>query len=483
VFLERYLTEARHVEVQVFGDSHGNVVHLFERECSIQRRHQKVVEEAPSPGVTEATAKAMYEAATSLAREIGYLGAGTVEFMVAGAGEAQEFFFLEMNTRLQVEHPVTEQTTGLDLVEWQLRVAQGEPLPLTQQQIVRTGHAVEVRLYAEDPANGYLPNTGTLALAQWPAAEGIRVDTGVVTGSEISALYDPMIAKVIAHGPDRRTAAARLAGYLHALPILGLTTNRESLAAILAEDDYLAGETTTAYLEAHPAVLAPTLPRDVERRAALAAVLADRAQRTPGSGPPVAPGWRNVPAPPGTPHPAPPVAPGWRNVPAPPQFARVGLPEPITLRWQSTGGELAVEVVDGDPFTGEVRDTFTARSDGDRLEIDGISAAHEVAIIGREALVLVDGRRVPGRLLPRFEDAHAGGGAAGPATPVPGTVTLVEVAVGDTVAAGQTLVILEAMKMEHRILADTDGVVAQVLVQPGMSVDAHQVVVVLEEPS
>ncbi len=462
VFLERYLTEARHVEVQIFGDTYGNVVHLFERECSVQRRHQKVVEEAPSPGATDATRTAMFTAATALAREIGYVGAGTVEFMVAGEGESQEFFFLEMNTRLQVEHPVTEETTGLDLVEWQLHVAQGGRLPLTQEQIARSGHAIEVRLYAEDPANGYLPNTGTLTLADWPAAAGVRVDTGVVTGSEISSLYDPMIAKVIAGDASREATSARLAAYLEGLPIMGLTTNRESLAAILREADYLAGATTTDYLDTHPEVLAPTLTVDQQRRAALAAVLVDRAGRAPSL-----------------------VAPGWRNVRAVPQFARVGLPEARTLRWHRIGEELHVEVIHGDPFTGEVLDAFTARGSIDdgilRLEIDGVAAAHEVRIIGEEALVLVGGRSVPVRLLPRFEDTSHGGGAAGPATPVPGTVTIVDVAPGDAVTAGQTLVILEAMKMEHRITADTDGVVAQVLVKPGMSVDAHQVVVVLEE--
>lgn len=456
VFLERYLTSARHVEVQVFGDTHGNAVHLFERECSIQRRHQKVVEEAPSPGATDATRAAMFAAATALTREIGYVGAGTVEFMVAGQGAAQEFFFLEMNTRLQVEHPVTEATTGLDLVEWQLRVARGEPLPLNQDEIARSGHAVEVRLYAEDPANGYLPNTGTLDLMEWPDVADIRVDTGVVTGSEISALYDPMIAKVIGFGPDRGTASARLADYLAQLPLVGLTTNRESLAEILREADYLAGATTTDYLDTHPDVLAPQLPADTRRRALLAAALAGR----PGGGL---------------------VSAGWRNVRAVREFARVAAPDPVTLRWFRNGDALEVETTDGDPFTGETTDAFTATIRPDRLEIDGVSVPHSVTRVGDVALVHLAGTSVPVQLLPRFEDAALGGGAAGPATPVPGTVTIVDVEPGEAVAAGQTLVILEAMKMEHRITADQDGVVAQVLVQPGMSVDAHQVVVVLED--
>lgn len=450
VFLERYLSNARHVEVQVFGDTHGNVVHLFERECSIQRRHQKVVEESPSPGATDATRAAMFEAAKSLASEIGYVGAGTVEFMVAGEGEEQEFFFLEMNTRLQVEHPVTEETTGVDLVEWQIRVARGEALPLAQDQIQQCGHAIEVRLYAEDPANGYLPNTGTLLIADWVSAPGIRVDTGVQSGSEVSALYDPMLAKVIASGADRPTTARTLADYLEALPILGLRTNRESLAAILREPDFLTGQTTTDYLQTHD-VLDPPLTPEQTRRALLAAV-------------------------------APQVA--WRNVAAVPQFARVtlerGTTEPQILRW--SGDQMAI-TPDGNPFTAEPIDSFTAVVHGTGVEIEGIRAEHCVRRVGDQVLVDVLGHSIPVRLLPRFVDSQFAGGAAGPSTPVPGTVTVVAVAAGDTVSAGQTLVILEAMKMEHRITADTDGIVAQVLVAPGQSVDAHQVVVVLEDPA
>ena len=221
VFLERYLERGRHVEVQVFGDTHGSVVHLFERECSIQRRHQKVVEESPSPGATPATLERMYAAAVAAARAIDYVGAGTVEFMVAGEGETQEFFFLEMNTRLQVEHPVTEEVTGLDLVEWQVRVAAGEPLPLAQAQITRSGHAIEVRLYAEDPARGYLPGMGRIVCFEADPAPGIRVESGVQTGSEVSAFYDPMLAKVIAHGPTREVAAATLATSLEGLRVAG----------------------------------------------------------------------------------------------------------------------------------------------------------------------------------------------------------------------------------------------------------------------
>ena len=490
VFLERFLKRSRHVEVQVFGDRHGNTVHLFERECSIQRRHQKVVEEAPSPGATDATREAMFAAAISLAGGIGYVGAGTVEFLVAGEGAEQEFFFLEMNTRLQVEHPVTEETTGLDLVEWQIRVARGEPLPLKQDQIGRQGHAIEVRLYAEDPANGYLPNTGTLQLFHL-ATPRIRFDSGFAPGREVTSLYDPMLAKVIVHAADRRTAAAELAAALDRLEVLGVTTNRASLAAVLREEDFLAGATTTDYLDEHPAVLAPALGDGQRRRALLTAVLGVREQDRAMSGRPQS------------------AAPGWRNVPAVAEFERVQLlwagasEEELVIRWRRCDERLAVELVAGEPFTGEVIDTFAAAvrtsADGSglRLEIDGVE---ESALIlpgaggsdrprdpSRErevlALLAADSVTVPVRLLPRFPDSALAGGAAGPSTPVPGTVTLVNVSPGDTVSAGDTLVVLEAMKMEHSIVADADGVVAEVLVSPGQSVDAHQVVVVLADDS
>ena len=298
VFLERYLERGRHVEVQVFGDTHGNVVHAFERECSIQRRHQKVVEESPSPGATAVTLERMYAAAVAAARAIDYVGAGTVEFMVAGEGEAQEFFFLEMNTRLQVEHPVTEEVTGLDLVEWQIRVAAGESLPLTQEQITRSGHAIEVRLYAEDPARGYLPGMGRIECFEADAAPGIRVESGVETGSEVSAFYDPMLAKVIAHGPTREVAAATLATSLEGLRVAGVPTNRESLAAILRSPGFLSGDTTTAFLDENPHVAVPVLERrELALHLAAAALGLAEQERVGQPWAALAPaGWRNIPA-------------------------------------------------------------------------------------------------------------------------------------------------------------------------------------------
>ena len=461
VFLERYLTESRHVEVQVFGDAHGNVVHLGERECSIQRRHQKIVEESPSPGLATHLAEPMYAAAVSLARAIGYVGAGTVEFIVAGDGDGQEFFFLEMNTRLQVEHPVTEMVTGLDLVEWQIRIARGEPLPRTQEEIAPCGHAIEVRLYAEDPSRGYLPNTGTLELFEIPA--GVRVDSGVESGSVVSAYYDPMLAKVIAQAVDRPTAAAQLARGLRASRIHGLVTNRESLVAILQSERFLAGDTTTAFLDHEPTTLAPETPPAVIDRH-LTAIAAHGGEAVAG-----------VPR-------------GWRNVPSVPELIGVtplGSEDGPTIAYRESRDGLRVNVVpvgaDAHLEPGHDVGTASVAVDGGQVTVtlDGVRVTHDVAAY--HGLVCVDDGlwSTQWRIRPRFADLDAGAAAAGPSTPVPGTVTVVEVTAGDHVTAGQTLVVLEAMKMEHRITADADGIVSEVLVEPGQSVDAHQVVAVL----
>jgi propionyl-CoA carboxylase alpha chain len=461
VFLERYLTESRHVEVQVFGDTHGNVVHLGERECSIQRRHQKIVEESPSPGLAPHLAEPMYAAAVSLASSIGYVGAGTVEFIVAGEGDAQEFYFLEMNTRLQVEHPVTEMVTGLDLVEWQIRVARGELLPRTQGEIAPCGHAIEVRLYAEDPSRGYLPNTGTLECFEVPG--GVRTDSGVESGSIVSAYYDPMLAKVIAQAADRPTAAAQLARALRASRIHGLVTNRESLIAILQSPRFLAGDTTTAFLDHEVGTLAPEIPADVFDRH-LTAIAAHGSDDVAG-----------VPR-------------GWRNVPSVPELIGVtplGDDDGPTIAYRESRDGLRVSVVpagaDAHLETGREIGSAQTAVDGDRVTVilNGVRVAHEVVAYG-DLLCVDDGLwSTQWHVRPRFADLDAGASAAGPSTPVPGTVTVVEVAAGDRVAAGQTLVVLEAMKMEHRITADADGVVMEVLVAPGQSVDAHQVVAVL----
>ncbi|MDI1289496.1 MAG: biotin carboxylase N-terminal domain-containing protein, partial [bacterium] len=294
IFVERYLAGARHVEVQVFGDVHGNVVHLFERECSIQRRHQKVIEEAPSPGVTQEVRVRLHAAAVSLASDIGYVGAGTVEFMVFGSGADQDFSFLEMNTRLQVEHPVTEEITGADLVMWQIAVASGLPLPLTQDQVVLRGHAIEARLYAEDPTNDYLPAMGAVHQFASETRRGLRLDAGVADGSVITPHYDPMLAKVISHAPTRELAAAILSDGLARMTLHLPVTNRDSLVAILRSDPFLEGNTTTSFLDDNADLLSPVLPVLDEQRHAIAVAYVIADLDSPGDPVPLA--WRNVPA-------------------------------------------------------------------------------------------------------------------------------------------------------------------------------------------
>lgn len=470
VFAERFVQPSRHVEVQVFGDHQGHVVHLFERECSIQRRHQKIVEESPAPRLSPATAERMYSAATALARVIGYVGAGTVEFLVtdtsSGSSEAEEFFFLEMNTRLQVEHPVTEAITGLDLVEWQIRVARGEALPLTQGEITRSGHAIEVRLYAEDPANGYLPNTGTIT--RFDIDPEVRVDSGVEAGSQISSYYDPMLAKVIAHAADRPTASAILARALATAQIAGVTTNRDSLVAICRNSDFALGNTTTDFLERHPDLLDPPLDVTTIDRHLIAAVAWESRDH-------------DVPT-------------GWSTVPMPAQLNRFAslddrLRLTVATRWHRDG--LSVVIHDAEAtramevYASEGREVGSATAvilDESTVMVKtaGVSVPVTVHLDG-DIWCISDGQlSTQWRRLPRHGDSALDETSRGPSTPVPGTVTMVNVAVGDRVDVGDCLVVLEAMKMEHRILADASGVVGEVRVRVGESVDAHTVVVVLE---
>ncbi len=489
VFFERYLTGARHVEVQIFGDTHGNVVHLFERECSIQRRHQKIVEESPSPGATTATLDRMYAAAVSLASEIGYVGAGTVEFLVFGEGAAQEFFFLEMNTRLQVEHPVTEAVTGINLVLWQLRVARGDALPLAQSDITRDGHAIEARLYAEDPANGYLPSTGKLIVFDVDPlhAPYCRDDSGFESGDEVSPFYDPMLAKIISHSSDRATATHVLAQNLRLREIAGVTTNRDSLVAILESPEFAAGATTTNFLDMYDRLLdQPLDDAATHNRLLLAATLG--VDWLAGQDAP----WATL------------VFNGWRNVAAVPQrrdWAVDGGPEPVShaVVWSPSSADAGMieirELTPDTGFSGQVtgaryrvageRAVSAAEESGVnlRLELDGIG--RDYAVTSADGFVWVsDGRScVTFRALPRFTDPDAAASAGGSVAPVPGTVVSVEVAPGDEVIEGQTLVVLEAMKMEHRITAAADGTVTEVHVIPGASVDAHQVLVTLDAGS
>jgi 3-methylcrotonyl-CoA carboxylase alpha subunit len=469
VFLERALRGARHVEVQVFGDTRGNLVHLWERECSVQRRHQKVVEECPSPGTTPDTLEQMYAAALAAARAVDYVGAGTVEFLVAGQGGGQEFFFLEMNTRLQVEHPVTEAVTGLDLVRLQLLVAQGEPLPFTQEQVRREGHAVEARVYAEDPARGYLPSTGRLDLVELDPS--VRWDAGVRTGVVVSPHYDAMLAKAVAHAPTRTEALAVLARALERTRIHGVTTNLTGLAHLLRSDEVVSGATTTDLLDARPDLMAPEARDDLLAVHLAAAALVARHRRRVSAGAlGFAPG-------------------GWSNVPFPMQQAVFDVDgRVVEVRYRVDGRTAEVHLDGLGPEPRVLH--LTVREVSDHHADVEVGLRHRVAVESygsseddtRAVPWWTDGGGLRAALMerPRFSGASAESTAAGPSTPVPGTVTAVQVAPGDVVAEGDLLVVVEAMKMEHRITADLAGTVAEVRVSVGQAVDAHEVLVVLE---
>jgi propionyl-CoA carboxylase alpha chain len=468
VFAERYLPAPRHIEVQVFGDTQGNVVHLHERECSIQRRHQKIVEEAPSPAVTPGLRARMGSAAVDLVKSIGYVGAGTVELLLDDA--SGEFYFLEMNTRLQVEHPVTECITGADLVRWQLDVAMGKPLPLSQDQIELRGHAIEVRLYAEDPAQDFLPAFGTLSrYGHQPSEGGLRFDEGVETGSVVSTFYDPMLAKVITHAPTRTEAAARMAVALLAMEIHGVTTNRNYLAAIMAEPRYLAGATTTSYVSQHGDLLdvAPSDARVNEALvvATLAGVIRNRRADTTWSF--GAAGWRSL-----------------RSAPMKVSYRRAGNESALHVAYAPTGRAWMFDIGDEKLVARVIgSEAFGESSERVTVEIDGISSTHTVSFApvhsGQESSVWVNNPagQIDLIVLPKFPIASLAAVAGGPTAPVPGRVVAVNVGPGDSVVAGQVLVIMEAMKMEHKITAAADATIAEVRCAVGNQVDARQVLV------
>jgi propionyl-CoA carboxylase alpha chain len=467
VFVERYVVAPRHVEVQVFADAHGTVVHLFERECSIQRRHQKIVEEAPSPAVDADLRRRMGEAAVAAAAAVGYVGAGTVEFVLAADGT---FAFLEMNTRLQVEHPVTEEITDLDLVELQLRVAAGEALPPEVRHAEITGHAIEVRLYAEDPAAGYLPSTGTVDRFAVPVLEGIRVETGVESGSAVSSHYDPMLAKVVAWAPTRVEAARRLSAALRGAEIHGVTTNRDLLVAVLEHDDFLAGATDTAFLDRFPATdltASRRPPSTVRLHAAAAALARQAANRAAATTWPLAPS-------------------GWRNVPSQPQSVTlrhgdVDLVVTHALRRPPGASGARWEVdVDGEPLDLEVHGTAAAAVD---VTLDGVRRRVRAAAYGDRVEVDSALGSTTFQVVPRFAEPGSALAAGSLVAPMPGSVVRVEVAVGDAVTARQLLLVLEAMKMEHPVTAPADGTVTDVPVAVGQQVTRGQVLAVIEAPA
>jgi acetyl/propionyl-CoA carboxylase alpha subunit len=449
VFLERFVDRPRHVEVQVMADSHGTVVALFERDCSLQRRHQKVVEEAPSPVVDDILRARLCEASVAAAKAVGYVGAGTVEFVVSEDGEPA---FLEMNTRLQVEHPVTELVTGLDLVRLQILVAQGLPLPAEALEATVTGHAVEARLYAEDVPAGYLPATGTVELFDVP--DGVRVDSGVETGSVVSPFYDAMLAKVIAYGATRADACARLAGALERTRVHGVTTNRDLLVRVLRSPEFLGGEVDTGYLDrVDPAVIGGSRADGTTHRLhAVAAALAGSARRRAHASPALPSGWRSVPS----------------------QLQQASY-DGVTVGYAFRRGGLVVEV-DGEPMAVRVVELLPDVVD---LEVDGVRRRIQVHQVGEVAYVdSALGASVLTEVA-RFPEPGSGLTAGSLTAPMPGTVVRVEAEKGQPVAAGDVLVVLEAMKMEHAVRAPVDGTVEDVLVAAGQQVDDGDVLVVV----
>ncbi|MGS2588021.1 ATP-binding protein [Streptomyces hebeiensis] len=481
LLVERWVDRPRHIEIQVLADTHGNVVHLGERECSLQRRHQKIIEEAPSVLLDEATRAAMGAAAVRAARSCGYTGAGTVEFIVPGDDPAS-YFFMEMNTRLQVEHPVTELVVslagapGLDLVEWQLRVASGEALPFGQDDIALTGHAVEARLCAEDPARGFLPSGGTVLRLREPRGVGVRTDSGLVEGAAVGSAYDPMLAKVIAHGPDRATALRRLRAALAETVTLGVPTNAGFLRRLLAHPSVAAGDLDTGLVEREADTLVPgEVPPEVYvaaallRRAAASGAVGGRGARGPAEPSDAARRWVDpfsVPS-------------GWRLGGEPAwtvHHARVPGHDPVTVRLR--GGAADAEVrIDGGPAV-PARLLRTGPADV-TVEWDGLT--HAFAYMpGPEGVWLGrDGDSWDVRdhdpVADALRTAAGAGGVDALTAPMPGTVTVVKVAVGDEVTAGQSLLVVEAMKMEHVISAPHAGVVTELDVTPGTTVAMDQI--------
>jgi acetyl/propionyl-CoA carboxylase alpha subunit len=457
VFLEHFVESPRHIEVQIVGDQHGTVVHLFERECSIQRRYQKIVEEAPSPVVGPELRAELGRAAVAAGRAIGYVGAGTVEFVLDAAGR---FYFLEVNTRLQVEHPVTELITGLDLVRVQIEVASGRPLTSEVTEATITGHAIEARLYAEDVAAGYLPTSGDVHTFEIDPAEGLRVDAGFASGTRVSTFYDSMLAKVIGYGATRDDARRVLAGALSRARLHGVQTNRQLLVGILREAEFKAGAIDTGYLTRHPAdELAPGDQSSAVH--ALAAALAGQAGRRRAAGV-----VGTLPS-------------GWRNNPSGPQqvsYDVSGRRVDVAYRFGRDGLSAAV---DGAELSG-LR-LWSADAGGVDLEVDGVRRVVRLRSVGD--VVYADSALGHSALVEqeRFPDPSAVAHAGSLLAPMPGTVVRVEVSVGDVVEAGAALLAIEAMKMEHTIFAPTAGVVTELPISVGAQVDSGAVLAVLEE--
>jgi 3-methylcrotonyl-CoA carboxylase alpha subunit len=464
VLLERFVQGPHHIEYQVFGDTHGNYVHLFERECSIQRRHQKVLEETPSPFLDDTMRKAMGEAAVAAARAIAYRGAGTIEFI---AGADRKFYFMEMNTRLQVEHPITEMTTGEDLVEWQLRVAAGEELPLKQSEITRGGHSIEVRLCAENPSNNFLPETGRIGVLRAPQEvdEVVRLDTGVREGDEVSVYYDPMIAKLVVWGADRVESARRMQEALAETEILGVTTNLAFLERVVRHPAFLAGDTDTAFIDRHRTELLPeagAAPAEALVAAAARAFVDEQAAIA--SSPPSP--WNDTR--------------GWR------------LNAPALRKMEFRGTDDVVHGVEAEANAGRARvriglashDVALGPREDDRMQIalDAETYFARVARLGELFSVTTPQGRFEFRLVDPFHYQPADAMPDARLTALmPGRVVKVMAAAGDKVAKGQALMILDAMKMEHTITSPREGVIERVAYKENELVPADAVLVVFRE--
>jgi propionyl-CoA carboxylase alpha chain len=480
VFIEPYIEHGRHIEVQILGDAHGNVIHLGERDCSLQRRNQKVVEESPAAGISDATRAALLDGALALARHVGYESAGTVEFLV---GPDATITFLEVNTRLQVEHPVTEAVTGLDLVELQLLVATGAPLPITQDDVRITGHAIEVRLVAEDPAAGWLPSTGTVST--FAMSPDVRVDAGVRAGSVISPDYDSLIAKVIAHAPTRRDAARRLARALRTSNVAGIRTNLSTSIAILEEEDFLAATTSTAYFAEHPGVLVAGGAQGDDRIALLlGAVFAiEQLERTSNPAPSAAfavSGWRNL-----------------RTVGQRQRWRADGDADPIGVEHTFRNADRADVLLGDFPLSGadgtippDERRRIAVRLldrspwrqvvelDGRRHAVSTYIAADARTVVANSPAGTITWTRPP-----RFVDHERASVGSGPLCPLPGTVLAVLVQIGQAVDDGTALMVVEAMKMEHTISATAPALVEEVRFAVGDRVDVGDLLVVLAAPA
>ncbi len=448
LILERALLNARHIEIQVFGDNHGNIIHLGERDCSVQRRHQKVVEEAPAVGLSPNLRHEMGQAAVRAAQSVAYSGAGTVEFLLE---KDEAFYFLEMNTRIQVEHPVTEMITGQDLVEWQIRVAEGESLPLTQEQVSLNGHAIEVRIYSENPANDFLPITGEVALWQPPDDEGIRVDSGLNHQDNISIYYDPMIAKLIAHGPDRKTARRRLLKALGDTRLIGLVNNIAFLQDVLEHPVFGSGQAGTRFIEEH---LSDWQPNSIDANLTLISATIFQHHHEPQTA--VSNGY-------------------WRNSPNRSQHYCY-IDQPLVELVPTKEGYQVV--IDGDLFTVtaefQPNHAITLTINGHRQTVTVMAVNDTIWVSGSEgtAVLIVES------LLPKPESNTGGAGSL--KAPMPGVVLEMMVAVGDKVDADQPLLKLEAMKMEHTIRSSGSGVVTAVNYQVGDQVEADAQLLVID---